>query len=401
MRFRILHTFFYPDKSAVSQILTDLAFHLSQAGHRVDVISSRGDYEGGSTLPPRESVNGVSIRRIWSPSLGKKSALARIADLGSYAIGSTMRALFARRADCVIVLTNPPMYAFVGMLLRLIRRESYIYVVMDLYPDIAVQAGMLARRSPLRYLAAWLTRLTLKFARSVVVLGECMAGAVEKYGVPREKIEIIRNWGDDGVQPLEPQENPLRAELGYRDEFVVMYSGNMGIGHRFDDILQVALELRDNKNIRFLFVGGGVRRGTIEKFRQEHQLDNIIVRSYFPREQLACSLPVGDAHFVSLREGFEGLIVPSKPYGVMAAGRPIIYQGSANGEIARMLTQQGGGQVVAEGDHAGLKDLIVRWAANRAEAQEVGRHGREIFDRLYTRQIGLKRYTQVLEGGGK
>lgn len=401
MRFRILHTFFYPDKSAVSQILTDLAFHLSQAGHRVDVISSRGDYEGGSTLPPRESVNGVSIRRIWSPSLGKKSALARIADLGSYAIGSTMRALFARRADCVIVLTNPPMYAFVGMLLRLIRRESYIYVVMDLYPDIAVQAGMLARRSPLRYLAAWLTRLTLKCARSVVVLGECMAGAVEKYGVPREKIEIIRNWGDDGVQPLEPQENPLRAELGYRDEFVVMYSGNMGIGHRFDDILQVALELRDNKDIRFLFVGGGVRRGTIEKFRQEHQLDNIIVRSYFPREQLACSLPVGDAHFVSLREGFEGLIVPSKPYGVMAAGRPIIYQGSANGEIARMLTQQGGGQVVAEGDHAGLKDLIVRWAANRAEAQEVGRRGREVFKCFYTRQIGLKRYTQVLEGGGK
>lgn len=401
MRFRILHTFFYPDKSAVSQILTDLAFHLSQAGHRVDVISSRGDYEGGSTLPPRESVNGVSVRRIWSPSLGKKSALARIADLGSYAIGSTMRALFARRADCVIVLTNPPMYAFVGMLLRLIRRESYIYVVMDLYPDIAVQAGMLARRSPLRYLAAWLTRLTLKCARSVVVLGECMAGAVEKYGVPREKIEIIRNWGDDGVQPLEPQENPLRAELGYRDEFVVMYSGNMGIGHRFDDILQVALELRDNKDIRFLFVGGGVRRGTIEKFRQEHQLDNIIVRSYFPREQLACSLPVGDAHFVSLREGFEGLIVPSKPYGVMAAGRPIIYQGSANGEIARMLTQQGGGQVVAEGDHAGLKDLIVRWAANRAEAQEVGRRGREVFKCFYTRQIGLKRYTQVLEGGGK
>ena len=397
MRFRILHTFFYPDKSAVSQILTDLAFHLSAAGHRVEVISSRGDYEGGSTLPPRESVNGVSIRRIWSPSLGKKSALARIADLGSYAVGSTIRALFARRADCVIVLTNPPMYAFVGVLLRLFRRESYVYVVMDLYPDIAVQAGVLARRSPLRYLAAWLTKLTLKCARNVVVLGECMAGAVEKYGVPREKIEIIRNWGDDGVQPLGPRENPLRAELGYGDEFVVMYSGNMGIGHRFDDILQVALELRDNKDIRFLFVGGGVRRGTIEKFRQEHQLDNIIVRSYFSREQLACSLPIGDAHFVSLREGFEGLIVPSKPYGIMAAGRPIIYQGSADGEIARMLSQQGGGRVVAEGDKAGLKDLILRWAANRAEAQEVGRRGREVFERLYTREIGLKQYTEVLE----
>lgn len=399
MRIRILHTFFYPDKSAVSQILTDLAFHLAQEGHQVEVIASRGDYEGGASLPKREVANGVLIRRVWSPNRGKRSMLGRLADLGSYAVGSTLKALFSPRADRIVVLTNPPMYALMARLLRLVRREPYVYVVMDLYPDISVRAGMLKPGSLVTRLAARITRKTLKHACRVVVLGTCMAKAVEAYGVSPDKIEIIRNWGDeDSVRPLLPGANPLRAELGLANEFVVMYSGNMGIGHRFDDILQAALELRDRKDIRFLFVGGGMRRPAIEKFRDEHKLDNLIVRGYFPRDQLANSLPLGDAHFVSLREGFEGLIVPSKTYGAMAAGRPIIYQGNPAGEIARMLTEEGGGKVIAEGDKEALRQLIVRWADDRQAAGEVGRRAREVFERNYTKAIGLRRYTDVLKG---
>jgi glycosyltransferase involved in cell wall biosynthesis len=398
LRIRILHTFFYPDKSAVSQILSDLAFHLAQQGHQVEVIASRGDYEGGATLPKRETVNGVLIRRVWSPNRGKKSILGRLADLGSYAVGSTLKAFFSARADRVIVLTNPPMYALVARLLRLIRREAYVYVVMDLYPDISVQAGMLKPGGLLTRLASHLTKTTLWHAARVVALGTCMAKAIERLGISPDKIAIIRNWGDEeNVCPLPGGENPLRAQLGLADEFVVMYSGNMGMGHRFDDILQTALALRHRTDIRFLFVGGGIRRAAIEQFRDQHQLDNLIVRDYFPRDQLAHSLPLGDAHFISLREGFQGLIVPSKTYGAMAAGRPIIYQGNPAGEIARMLTEEGGGQVVAEGDTDGLRQLIVQWADDRPAAAEVGRQARQVFERNYTKAIGLRKYTELLQ----
>ncbi|MCY2927230.1 MAG: glycosyltransferase family 4 protein [Planctomycetota bacterium] len=397
LRIRILHTFFHPDKSAVSQILTDLAFHLAQQGHHVEVIASRGNYEGGQKLPRRETIQGVLIRRIWSPSWGKKSILSRLADLGSYAVGSTAKAFFSRRVDRVIVLTNPPMYALVARWLGLLRREPYTYIVMDLYPDISVQAGMLSPGSLLTRLARGLTRSALRHAHEVVVLGDCMAQAIRNYGVGPERIRVIQNWSDDeNVLPLPPGENPLRAQLGFTDEFVVMYSGNMGVAHHFQDILQVARDLRGRKDIRFLFVGGGVRRRDVEAFRDEHQLDNVIVRGYFPRDQLTYSLPVGDAHFVSLREGFQGLVVPSKTYGAMAAGRPILYQGSQAGEIARMLREEGGGLVIPEGDPTALKEAILRWADDRQGAALVGRQARDVFSRHYTKAIGLRKYADLL-----
>ena len=398
MRIRILHTFFYPDMSAVSQIMTDVAFDLARHGHDVEVIASQGTYEGKEKLSRTENAGGVLIRRVWSPNLGKRSALCRLADLASFAAGGLISAISAPRADRIVVLTNPPMYALAGVLLKLFRREPYVYILMDLYPDIAVRAGVLRANALLTRFARWLSRITFRKAEKIVVLGTCMARAVERYGIPRDKIVIIRNWSDeDVVVPVSADQNPLRAELGYGDEFVVMYSGNMGVGHRFDDILQAALELRDRKDIRFLFVGGGVRRSTIEQFRDEHNLDNLTVRDYFPRSQLRWSLPLGDAHFVSLREGFEGLIVPSKTYGIMAAGRPVVYQGNPTGEIARMLLEEGGGEVIGEGDADALRETIAAWADDRQAAREIGRQARLVFERRYTRANGLRRYREVLQ----
>jgi glycosyltransferase involved in cell wall biosynthesis len=397
MRLRILHQFFYPDQVSTAQILADLAFYLVQQGHQVDVIASRGGIEGGVKLPKRETVQGVLIRRVWSPSLGKKNMLARIADLTSYSVGCTIKALFSRRVDRVIILTNPPMFAVVGLLLQAVRREPYVHIVMDLYPDVAVQAGVIKSRSLAARMGHWLTRITLKGARKVVVLGTCMAKVITDYGTDPRNIEIIRNWGDDKVTPLPSEHNPVRKSLGLTNEFVVMYSGNMGVGHRFDDILDVALALRDRRDIRFLFVGGGVRRREVESFRERHKLDTLIIENPFPREQLAYSLPAGDVHFVSLRQGFEGLIVPCKAYGIMAAGRPIIYQGNGAGEIARMLQSEGGGKVIAEGDKEGLRQAILDWAANRQRAREVGRRAREVLETSYTKAISLRRYAQVLQ----
>jgi len=378
--------------------MTDLAFHLAREGHEVEVIASRAVYEGGRKLPKRETANGVLIRRVWAPSLGKGSVLARVADYLCYIFGSFFAAMLARRADRLVVLTNPPMYPLVGPLLTLFRREPYIYVLMDLFPDAFVRAGLLKPKSLIIRILARLTKATFRRARKIISLGTCMSSAVRNYGVPADKIEIVRNWAnEDAIRPLAPGDNPLRRELGLGEKFVVMYSGNMGFSHRFEDILQAALDLRGRDDIHFLFVGAGVRRREVEAFRDARKLDSITVMGYFPREKLTYSLPLGDAHFVSLREGFEGLVVPSKTYGIMAAGRPTIYQGNGSGEIARMLRDEGGGVLVAEGDADGLAALIARWADHRDEAREVGRKAREVFEQRYTERISLRRYQQILE----
>ncbi len=399
MRIRFLHTFFYPDQSSVSRIISDLAFDLADKGHDVEVIASRGNYEGkGEKLPKLETINGVTVRRIWSPNKGKGSIFARLADQGSYTFGSTWRALFSRKADRLVVLTNPPMYAAVAILLKLLRGQEYVFVVMDLYPDFAVEGGKLSPNGLLTKILRWITKWTLKKARKVVVLGSCMADAVAARGVPRERIAIVQNWADkDAIKPVAPEINPLRKEMNLGGAFVVMYSGNMGLSHRFDDILEVASRLKDRDDIRFLFVGGGIRKIEAEKYAAEHNLENIILRDYFPHDQLTNSLTLGDAHFVCLRESFLGLVVPSKTYGIMAAGRPVIYQGSGSGEIARMLTAEGGGVAIPEGDADAIEATITGWADDRDAAKAVGKKAREVFENNYTMEIGLKKYFDVLE----
>ena len=403
MRIRFLHTFFHPDKSSVAQLLGDVAFGLASRGHDVEVVATRGSYDGsGRTLPGRETVDGVRVSRVWSPNLGKGNTLARAADLGTYTIGSAALAVTSRRVDKLVVFTHPPLLAAIAPVIERLRGEPYVVVMMDLYPHIAIRSGMLKEGGlPARFYGAMNAR-TLAGADQVVVIGRCMAREVNGLGVPPEKIAIIQNWVDDeAIRPIPRAENVLRRELGLRDAFVVMYSGNMGVGHRFEDLLGAARRLKGREDIRFVFVGGGVRRSEIAEERARHGLDNILLLDYVERDKLRYSLPLADAHFVSLRCGFEGLMVPSKAYGVMAAGRPLLYQGSRAGEIAIMLAEDGGGVVVDEGDEDGLTSLISSWASDRAKAEAHGAKGRAVLEASYSKARALLAYERVIAGRGR
>jgi glycosyltransferase involved in cell wall biosynthesis len=399
MRLRILHTFFYPSTDAVSQIISELAFHLAQTGHHVEAIATSGSYLGGADhLPAEETVNKVRIRRCWGPNLGKRSLLTRAADIGAYVFGSLVKALSGPRADVVLILSSPPMYHALAPLLKGLKREKYVFVVMDLYPDIAAQAGLISKQAASYRILRQLTAKALRRADRVIVLGRCMADVIRNYGIDDEHISIVENWAiGKGIRPVAPQYNSLRGEMGYDDQFVMMYSGNMGIGHRFDDLLHAAEALKDRDDIRFCFVGNGVRRSQIEQAKAEKQLDNLSVFDYAPRPLLPYSLTAGDAHFVSLREGFEGLIVPSKAYGVLAAGRPILYQGSESGEIARMVRDFDLGFVVGEGDTDAMLSAITTWADNPQLATEMGNRCWQTYQSHYTRHHGLAKYQKVLE----
>jgi colanic acid biosynthesis glycosyl transferase WcaI len=400
MRIRFLHTFFHPDTSSVGQLLGDVAFHLASHGHDIEVVATRGSYDGrGQALPSRETIDGVRVSRVWSPNLGKGSTLARAADLGSYAIGSVAHALTAPRADRLVVFTHPPLLASIAPLVERLRGERYIVAMMDLYPQIAIRSGMLREDGLAARFASALNVRTLRSAEQVVVLGRCMAREVSALGVSEQRISIIQNWVDDeAILPIRPSENMLRQELGLSDAFVVMYSGNMGLGHRFEDILGAARRLKPRKDVRFVFIGGGMRRSQIAEARDRDQLDNVILLDYLARDKLRYSLPMADAHFVSLRAGFEGLMVPSKAYGVMAAGRPLLYQGNAGGEIATMLAEEGGGVVIAEGDELGLTNTVAGWADDRRVAEAHGARGRVVLDARYSKTRALRDYERVCTG---
>jgi len=348
-------------------------------------------------LPAEETVNGVKIYRCWGPSLGGASMGARLIDMISFCFLGVLRAMFSPRADVVVLLTNPPFFPVTGCLLKKLKGERFVHVIMDVYPEVAVQSGTIKNGSMLLQFLKWVSQATLRSADAVVVLGEDMKDAIVRSGAPSEKVKIIRNWADpEVIYPVDPAENHLRKSWGLDGKYVVEYSGNLGVSHSFEDILAVAEELADHDDIRFLFIGGGVRYKEVERTASSKGLGNVLMKPYQDVSYLSHSLSVGDVHYISLRNGFEGLVVPSKVYGIMAAGRPMIYQGDQGGEIAQMIARERCGIVVAEGDRAGLRDGILRLYRDREMAGRMGTLARTALEEKYSASIGLAEYRKVL-----
>jgi len=396
---RFVHQYFHPDRSSVSQIISKIAFHLAGQGELVSVICSRNKYDGAQadTLPANEIVRGVDIRRCWGPSFGRRSLSGYMIDMVSFCAIATLRSMLAPKADTVVFLTNPPFFSLLGVALKRIRKERFVFILMDVYPEIAIQGGMLSKGGIGEIVLRRIARVSLRNADCVVVLGDDMREVAIREGAPPGKVVIVRNWADpEAIVPVQPDNNILRREWGLDGKFVIQYSGNFGVSHFFEDIMAVAEELVVYDDLRFVFVGGGTRYKEVEQFRREKYISNIILKPYCDESILAENLSVGDVHYISLRTGFEGLVVPSKAYGIMAAGRPIIYQGAADGEIARMVAEEGIGYVIPPGDRKGLRDSILSLYRDEKSRIRMGAAARRALEDKYSSAGGLAAYQKIL-----
>jgi glycosyltransferase involved in cell wall biosynthesis len=318
-------------------------------------------------------------------------------DMVSFCLLSLFRLLAGSRVDTTVFLTNPPLFSVIGPLIRKIRGGRFVYILMDVYPDVMVRAGMLKDGALMTKVLRWIARFPLVGADKVIVLGEDMRKVAIRSGASPEKIVTIRNWADpEAVYPVAHEENRLRREWGLDGKFVVEYSGNLGVSHFFDDLLAVAEALSDHDDIRFLVIGGGVRLKEVEKAMVSRGLANVLIRPYQDASDLAHSLSAADVHYVSLQNGFEGLVVPSKAYGIMAAGRPIIYQGAEDGEIARMVTEEGIGYVIPPGECKRLRDSILSLYRDKEDRIRIGTAARRVLEDKYSAAMGLAAYQKVL-----
>jgi len=232
----------------------------------------------------------------------------------------------------------------------------------------------------------------------VVALGEVMAERLVTAGAPRDRVHVIHNWADgQAIAPLDRADNPFAQELALRDRFVVGYSGNFGHGHDLDAILEGARRLRDREDVFWLFVGEGPRRDEVAAAIARDRLCARLL-PYQPRERLRESLSAADVHLVTVRAGLEGLMVPSKLYGCMAAGRAIAYVGPAHSEAAHITTAERCGVHVLPGDPAALAEALVRLAEDRPTTAEMGRRARAAFERRFDRPQATKAWYEVCAG---
>ena len=408
----LLNQAFAPDVVATAQMSKDLADELVRRGHRVTAVASRSIYgKKGAVLPPREVIDGIDVRRPGLSIFGKAGYAARIADFAFFYALAGLRVLTLSKPDVVVSFTTPPFVAGVGLAARLLRGSRAVYWVMDLYPDLPVACGVMKPTGVVTGFFERVNRLLLRRSDVNVVLGRCMAERVIAKGTPKEKVRLIPVWADlAGIDGKGVGESSLRRQWGLGDAFTVLYSGNFGIGLDAQTLCRAMELLRGTPGLKFVFVGGGKRRAEVERFIAEKGLGGEAGgcglaqwHDYVPREQLGDSLAAAHVHLISLKEGVEGIMVPSKLFGIMACGRPGVFIGHPGSEIARVLAEHDAGISVREGDARGLADAILTLMRDRAGAEAMGLRARAAVAGRYDRESACGQWADVLEGlvGGK
>ncbi len=395
-----LNRFFAPDHAATSQLLTDLAFDLASRGAQVHVITSRQRYDNPlANLPGEQEISGVQIHRIWTSAFGRHFLPGRAIDYLTFHLEAA-RHLFrlAKRGDLVVVMTDPPLLSVTLLPVIQVRGALLITWNQDLFPEVAAALGLRGLGKRGVRILKWLRNRSWHQATHNVVLGSRMAERLRQEGIPADKIRLIHNWSDgQAITPIAAEENPLRQEWGLAPFFVVGYSGNLGRAHEVDTLLAAAESLQHRPEIRFLFIGGGAGQTRLIEEIKARSLANIQFKPYQPREKLAYSLSVPDLHWISLWPSLEGLVVPSKVYGVLAAGRATLCIGDLNGEIPEMVRAGGCGVTCRIGESQAVARQIVAWADDRAGCRQQGQAARHLFETRFDRSMALAAWRQLLQ----
>ncbi len=398
MRLLLINQFFGPDTAPTGRFLMDVARAVAGTPIQVTAICGESGYgasadgrtSGASTSGAGAGSAGVGILRP-SATRFSRDAAGRILSYGSFLAGALVAGFRVRRPDTVVTLTTPPLTSVFGRMLKLARGCRHFIWEMDLYPDIAVDLGALPSRSLITGLIGALADWSRRNADGIIVVGEEMKARLIARDIPEHKIHVAENWADgEEITPLPfPEGEPLHP-------LVVHYSGNFGLAHDGDTITAVIRRYANDPRFRFVFAGGGIRRLKLESWCREQAIANVLFRPYSSRAELCASLAQGHLGLVTQLPQTCGSIVPSKTYGILAAGRPVLYIGPREATPARMIERFGCGWQVNPGDTAALASLLARLSAQRHLIFEAGARARQAFEQHYDRPAGVSRIVKIL-----
>jgi len=345
----VISEHYAPSTGATAQLLDDLCTGLVERGIDITVITS--------TRPSEKESRHISPRvvRISPPTLARTNLLAKTLSGVYFSVASLVWLLLkAPQYSKVLIVSNPPFIAVNGLLLFLLRRISYFFLLQDLFPRSAELAGILPNGGPISAYWRNLIRLSCLCSSTVIVLSHSMRQrSMLEYKLPKSKFVVINNWAVEHANNISKRDNPIAKAWGLTEIFTVQYSGNFGRLHDIMTILEAA-RLLSSQPIQFLFVGGGQKYQQILDYKQHFSLENISLHPYQSRSMLPTSLGACDISAVGLVPGSEDTVAPSKFYGILASGKPVLLIGSAKSEIAFQIKSYNCGLVIEPGDSPAL-----------------------------------------------
>ncbi|MDE3154714.1 MAG: glycosyltransferase family 4 protein [Acidobacteriota bacterium] len=396
---------YWPDVAATGQLLTELAEDLvARFGWDVTVVAGR-PLRGGTGRPGlaafgREERHGVRIFRANGTTRPPARFAGRVTNYLSYFASACLAGLRVPSPDVVVALTDPPIIGLAALTMARLRGAKFVFLCEDVFPEVAVLLEDF-RSGAVNRLLDRLNRLLLARADAIVALGERMKRRlVEEKGARPDRITVIHNWADCQAIEPRPKSAAFAAAHGLEGRFIVMHSGNVGLSQALDTLLDAAALLRDTPEAMVVIVGDGTKRAALEARAAREGLSNVRFLPYQPKEQLADSFSAADLFLVSLKAGLEGYIVPSKLYGILAAGRPFIAAVDPSCEVAVIARADDCGVAVAPQDPAALADAIRALARDPARVARLGANARRAGLR-FDRRVAVQAYADLFRTLGQ
>jgi colanic acid biosynthesis glycosyl transferase WcaI len=401
VRFLLLNQFYPPDGAPTGRMLHDLAKVLVSRGHEVRVICSRLGYDGTASFKVDEISDGVQVVRTGGIRFRRTTAAGRVAAYAAFLAGALRAALRGTAPDRVVSLTTPPFLGLAGSLVARLRRSRHVHWTMDVYPDALRAHWRVAANRMVWRGFEWLGRMQFRGSALVVAPGSYVERCLQRYVSAETPVRSVPLWATDGMNSVDVVASAReRTARGWNpDDLIFMYSGNMGLGHRFAEFLEAARQLGSG-GPKWVFVGDGARRGEIETFRTANPSVAVELRPLVDGSKLAESLASADVHLVSVAPGWEGIMVPSKLQNAFAVGRPVIFLGPTATESATWVRESGGGWVVTPGDVPAMLRAIAG-TRDRSERLRRGQAALEYARVHFDRERNCNLIADLLEGNGK
>ena len=396
MRILLLNLYFPPDTSATAKMARNVVDALSNS-HSVTVLCGRPSYDPTERRPWRpyqtEFAGRARIIRAGSTDFPRFDMKKRVVNYLSYAALAIPRALFVR-CDAVVAMTDPPFQGIVGALVATLKGKPYVYNIRDMYPDMAVggsivEPGWLAKGWEM--LHRWALRRTTR----VIVLGEDMRARIIAKGVEPPRVLVVRD-GTEILPPIAPLPAPdpevVRAIRG-NFSFVLVHAGNLGFYGAWNTLITAARSLAV-EGVGLVFVGDGAQRSQVEAAAAGSS--NIRFLEFFPASKIASVLAAADAHVITVKRGLEGVVVPSKMYGILAAGKPILAVAPRETDVVSLGVQRGFA-VAADPDRpAEVVNAVRALACDRNKLKAMGEAAR-VAAPDYDRVKELRKFVEIMD----
>jgi colanic acid biosynthesis glycosyl transferase WcaI len=393
MHILLFNEYYPPDTSATAKMAAQVAEALAQR-HQVTVVAGRPSYDPEEfyryALLRRDTRNDVAVERVGSTAYSRHRMRRRLANYLSYLALAVPRAL-AIRPDVVLAMTDPPVAGIAGAWVARLAGRPFVYNIRDLYPDMAVGGDIMR---PSKWVERWerMHRGALQQAARVIVLGDDMRDRILAKGVRPERVVVVRD-GTSFPAFLPERSDPVVREIRCGFPFVVLHAGNLGFYGAWNTLIEAAKTLR-KEDTGLVFIGDGANRPTLEAAASDSA--NVRFLPFRPAEQVPHVMMAGDLHVVTVRRGLEGVVVPSKLYSILAAGRPVLAVAAATSDAARIVAESGCGLAADPDDPAAVATAIRALRSDPARLAEMGRRARETAKK-YARVNELERFVRIMD----